>query len=1240
MTLIIDNDVRSLLLQQPANEADVLRWLAGVGFADWQAAYQSLQRIANSPVAQTALADSLPNLLTTLATTSQPNQVLVNFERFAQNADNQVALFNDFAQNPRTLEILVTLFEGSQFLTEILLRHPHYFDRLTAHHRFSQPKTADQFHHEAQAILDRFTADTAAANLTPALDALRRFHRWELLRIGAADLLGSFDLLTVISQLSHLADSLIRASLSLAGQHTGTSTEEFIIIAMGKLGGQELNYSSDIDLLFLVPNNASTYYRLGQQVIDGLTRVTNEGFLYRVDMRLRPWGRTGALVTSLDAYQRYLEKHARLWEKQALLKARAVTGHQATGRKFLRQIQPLLFDMPADEIRREVHALKQRIETQLRQRGREWGQVKLGEGSIRDIEFVTQYLQLSQGGQNPSLRQRSTLEALRQLFKANCLTPEEYRVLTDGYIFLRTIEHHLQLMHYQQTHTLPDDPAALNYLAHRLGFEGKDVGQRFITQYQQHTAVIRLVYQHQFGQTEEAEPAAEADPAERSSKLLPHVVRMHPSYVATFSGLDIEHHANLILQLDDEHQVLVEAIPMGEDYWQITIVGYDYIGLLSLICGLLFVYGFNIVEGQVFSYGESVEVPDASRRRSRKRRRVNLSSKSDGRDSRRKIVDVFMVRPVSKAVETDCWSAYRADLAEFMQRLQAGEQREAQGELAKRFAKVLGEMNSLTPTLYPVDIEIDNEAARNHTVLRIDAPDTVGFLYEFTNALALSNINIRRMTVGSVGNRVQDTLYVTDAAHQKITSLDKQRELRVTTALIKHFTHLLPRSPNPESALLHFREFVTHLFNQKNWPKELASLEQPEVLSTLARLLGVSDFLWDDFLRMQHANLFPVVQDVAGLSVSKSKAELREELEIELQQTHDVSVKQDILNAFKDREMFRIDMRQIQGHITEFGQFSSELTDLAEIVVEAAYRIAAQALRQDYGLPRLTNRRVCPVTICALGKAGGRELGFASDIELMVIYAGNGRTTGRRVITTAEFFNKLVFQINSIIRTKREGIFELDLQLRPYGKAGSMGVSLESFEQYFAPDGDAWPYERQALVKLRPIAGDVKLGQQVINLRDAFLYNGTPFDVAAMRAMRERQIRHWVTAGTINAKLSPGGLVDIEYLVQGLQITHGHDHPALRQSNTRQAMAALAEAQIIPPEDYLHLRQALNFLRQLINALRMVRGNTKDLTVPLADSEEFAFLARRLLYEDKAKLQDDLVRHTTTVQEINQRLLG
>ncbi len=1176
--------------------------LSAIDFVDRQAVRYTLLRLTDGPEAEAAFAQFLPHLSAALTDAASPDRVLVSLARFARAVPRPLALLRYLADNPRAVEILVTLFAGSQFLTEILLRNPEYLERLVAYKNLVQPGRADW------------------------QSALHRFQRWDLLRIGTCDLLGLLDMSAVTAQLSDLADGLVRASLALASTETSIPTTGFAVLALGKLGGQELNYSSDIDLLFLAETDDPAYRRLGERLLGLLTEVTPEGFLYRVDLRLRPWGRAGALVTPLDGYLAYLERHARLWEKQALLKARVIAGDEALGMAFLRQAEPFLFCTPVEAARAEVHAMKRLTEAHLRRQGRAWGEVKLGEGSIRDIEFVVQYLQLAHGGMYPEIRSRNTVDALARLATRGLLLPEEHHILSEGYVFLRAVEHYLQLMHYRQTHTLPQDAEALAQLARRLGFRGADAGERFRLRYEQHRAAIRAVYLRHL----EGGDMERLQPQEKPTLLEEHVARMDPSYSAAFSETEIARHAVLAERLDDEHLVEVEATPLEGDHWRVTIVGYDYPGELALICGLLFVYGLSIEDGNVFTYETSPRAP----------------SPRDVQEGQRKIVDVFTVRPARGEVTQETWTRYAADLAALLRLMQAGERRRARGELAHRVAAAVREAPAaaITP-LYPVEIEIDNETSERYTVLRISALDTIGFLYELANALAYNRIYIARVVVSSAGNRVRDTLYVTDAEGRKISDPEKQRELRTATVLIKHFTHLLPLSPNPEAALLQFRAFLGELFRRPNWPEELASLERPEVLDALARLLGVSEFLWDDFLRMQYANLFPVVRDIDALATAKSRAQLQAELEALLETPPVLQAEaserwQAVLNAFKDREMFRIDMRHILGHTQEFWDFAKELTDLVEVVVNAAFHLCHEDLRAVYGTPYLENGAIGEMAVCALGKCGGREMGFASDVELMFIYAGDGQTGGPQVITTAEFYERLVRAFVAAIRARREGIFEIDLQLRPYGNAGSMAVSLESFCRYFGPGGPAWPYERQALVKLRPIAGDAELGHRIASLRDEFVYTGKAFDAAAMRAMRERQIRHLVAGGTFNAKFSPGGLTDLEYLVQGLQITHGHRNPALRATNTREALAALAEAGILTRDDYTRLRKAHTFLRWLIDGLRMVRGNARDLTVPPADSDEFAFLARRMRYGgDATQLREDLERHTAAVRELSARLL-
>ncbi|MEX0717846.1 MAG: glutamine synthetase adenylyltransferase [Planctomycetaceae bacterium] len=1269
----------------PAAKANRLFDLAG--FSDRDAAFARLRGLC-PPVelaagvegvdaesnCRRALGECLPMLLVALSDTPSPDRSLVHVERFLRSVPDPATLLRQLAENPRGIEMLVRLFGSSQFLTEILVRNPDYLEQLTQQKRLAEHKSRRQIREEGMALAQSAAAAgaTAAANFAAKLDALRRFQRWELLRIGACDTFGLMDFKTITVQLALLADSLVQNCLELAAAELGVAADDFVVLAFGKLGGEELNYSSDIDLVFLSRREATRLWPLGQKLIHALTKPTAEGFLYRVDMRLRPWGRSGALVNTVDTHLEYLRKNAMQWERQALLKARPIAGNREIGEEFLERAQPLIFGGDPEMVRETVRDMKARIEADLDRRGRKWGHVKSGEGSIRDIEFVAQLLQLIHGGAKSEVRGINTLDALVRLADFGFLAPSEYRQLADGYVFLRTIEHALQLMYNKQEHALPDDPRELAYLAGRLDYPGV---VHFLDHYERHCEETRAI----FTKYVEGKVVGERTlPRSRADLFADHRARMEPSYAETFSEEEIARHGELLARLSDENVVEVEAAPHegGESRatgdwtvpgnvpaenaspavrhssrfpkeWRVTIAGFDRVGDLSLICGLLFVYGFNITDGNVFT-AEHVEAAHHGR--------PGPAEKGPPTDkagiATPKFIDVFTVRPPRERESAEAWKAYRDELGELMKLSDERGPREAQGALAKRVAETVRDHSGRAPRLYPVEIDIDNDSSGRFTVLHIRAEDTIGFLYELTNALTLSGIDISRVIVGSAGNRVYDTLYVRDEAGRKIVDENRLKELRAAVVLIKHFTHLLSRSPNPESALLRFRDFLEQLFRQPNWLEDLSSLEQSEVLHTLASVLGVSDFLWEDFLRLQHANLFPVVTDIEALSRRKTREELDAEISDELRVTSDEkkgtaapsensslvtrhSSLAQRLNAFKDREMFRIDLRHIMGHIEEFGQFSEELTDVAEVVVAAAVRLVDDDLRARFGTPRLDGDGPCPLAVCALGKCGGRELGFASDIELMFVYEGNGETAGPDVVTTAEYFQKLVEAFTKSIRARREGIFHVDLRLRPYGRAGSLAVSVEAFRSYFGPDGAAWPYERQSLVKLRPIGGDAEFGRRVVALRDELIYTGAAFDVRAMRAMREKQLAQLVHAGTINAKLSPGGLVDCEYLVQGLQITHGGSDPSLRPTNTLEAMRALAAAGIVSADEEARLREAYIFLRRLIDALRMVRGDARDLTVPPGDSEEFQYLARRLRYgDDIAALQRDLDRSLQTVRDL------
>ncbi|MFG0336282.1 MAG: glutamine synthetase adenylyltransferase, partial [Maioricimonas sp. JB049] len=722
------SDSARLLCSDDVSDGFATSLLQPVGFDDWRAALGRLRGFCRDEDERTAFAAALPSLLYALTDAATPDASLVNFERYMQAVPSRIDLFNYLAANPRAVEILVRLFVGSQFLTEILLRNPSYLERLTQHKRLAEFKHRQELMEEAR----RWAADESTFG--EKMNAVRRFQKWELLRLAACDTFRLMDLKTVTLQLALLADSLVAVCLDFAADDLDVDPAEFAVIAFGKLGGEELNYSSDIDLVFVCERRAEQYWGLGQKLIKAIQDPTSDGFLYRVDMRLRPWGRSGPLVTTADSYVEYIRKNGRLWEKQALLKSRVIAGSQKLGKRVLKRLEPFIYDVDPEDVRENILEMKQQIEEGLRKHRDGWGQVKAGAGSIRDVEFVTQYLQLAHGRNNRAVRSINTLDGLVRLADLDILHADEYRHLSGGYVFLRTIEHSLQLMHNKQQHALPESRRELDYLARRLDFPG---ATEFVSHYERHCRSIRRIFEKYII----APPGAEED----HLVFKPRTVAVHlgdaaSTYEELFSREQAERHLMLLDRLDEETITRIDARPVADGRWELTIVGYDQLGDLSLMCGLLFVYGFDIESGYVFT-GADVAEPGRNKPSRNRRQVVGKSPR------RRKYVNVFTVRPTADNVVPAIWERYEKDLAELLSLTQQGKHRDASGRLAKWVAASLdpSEEDAATNMLLPVEIDINNEAAPDATVMNIYAEDTPGFLYELASALAHSNISIVRM---------------------------------------------------------------------------------------------------------------------------------------------------------------------------------------------------------------------------------------------------------------------------------------------------------------------------------------------------------------------------------------------------------------------------------------------------------------------------------------------------------------
>lgn len=441
-----------------------------------------------------------------LLITPDPERALNNFLRFIASGFTS-SILRDFFNNPVLLGIALTLFGHSQYLADILVRSPELLHWLTATTALTDARIREDYIRSALSTIAPFE------RVETKMDALKRFQRREILRISARDILKEADLQTITRELSWLADCIVSAVLSVGLEdlnrrlaHDFRST--FCVVGLGKLGGSELNFSSDIDLMFVYDEDGDLdfgveriysyheyYCRLAEFIVRRLSEHTDEGHLYRTDMRLRPDGAAGPLAMSRQGYLHYYESRGELWERQMLLKARIVAGEEEIGEKFLNDLRPFVYPKTVLlDPREEILAIKKRIETGVQDKVN----VKLSKGGIRDIEFVVQALQMLQSNAGGDWKTSNTLNGIEKLSGRSLLTAKESRQLREGYEFLRQVEHRLQLLHGTQTHELPVNKEELSLLGRRLGFHST---RAFETKLGNVQRQVRKIYESVFYET-------------------------------------------------------------------------------------------------------------------------------------------------------------------------------------------------------------------------------------------------------------------------------------------------------------------------------------------------------------------------------------------------------------------------------------------------------------------------------------------------------------------------------------------------------------------------------------------------------------------------------------------------------------------------------------------------------------------------------------------------------------------
>lgn len=531
-------DPRPILLAEKRDVESVRGILSAYGLRDLDRADRNLNAMAGDPIQRRRLADVLPMLMESISRTADPDQALNHWERMLEGVSR--TSFLDYLRDwPRMLDLLCVIFGNSDALTLTILRDPTLVYWLAEEKVSSKPPTRKRMERTLGESIGHLTTKELK------LDALRRFRRREMLRIGVRDLLRLATVPETTSSLSDLACLMIHAAYEIVdadlkrqygvpmhrnkrGQWCKT---KFAVIGMGKLGGHELNYSSDVDLLYIYESddgetraqgprradkpagvgisNEEYFEILSRELTRVLTEPTREGHVFRVDLRLRAEGSVGQLARSLSSYQRYYLARGQTWERLALLKASPIAGSPELGTAFVKAVKPFIFGVgkklpgliETSAVIEEVRAVKDMIDGKMADRGHEHRNVKLGTGGIREIEFFVQTLQVLVGRHLPAVVDKSTLGALERFACWKLISTQVREDLTAAYLFLRDVEHKLQMVHDLQTHSLPTDEHELERCATRMGYgteDRKKAAALFLEDHQRHTTVVHRTFQSLF----------------------------------------------------------------------------------------------------------------------------------------------------------------------------------------------------------------------------------------------------------------------------------------------------------------------------------------------------------------------------------------------------------------------------------------------------------------------------------------------------------------------------------------------------------------------------------------------------------------------------------------------------------------------------------------------------------------------------------------------------------------------
>ena len=1086
----------------PRERESQLSRLARRGFADPAAA---AARLAGPEFVDLA-AD--PLFLEAVGACADPDTALGSLSRMlaADTTDPEVLRATLAASGPLRGRLLGVLGVSSA-LGDFLARHPeawHGLDEFEAEELTPEPE------YLRRTLLIAVGADPAEAEpragLTgsAAADALRVAYRRGLLQITARDVAGDAPMAEVGRQLSDLAGATLEAALAVARAELPRDAApcRLAVIGMGKCGARELNYVSDVDVVFVAAPGrlsmgaeADEYdeyeaLRTGTQLASGLMRlcgeVTAEGSIWEVDAALRPEGKSGPLVRTLASHAAYYQRWAKTWEFQALLKARPVAGDLDLGEAYVGFISPLIWSaVERDHFVEDVRAMRRRVvdhtRASLRNAPGTAGverEIKLGPGGLRDIEFAIQLLQLVHGRADESLRKRSTLDALAALAAGGYVGRQDAQQLADAYGFLRTVEHRIQLFRLERTHLMPSDEPSLRRIGRSLAF-GTDPAGQLRTTWQMHARAVRQLHEKLFYRP-----------------ILSTVARLDEADVRLSAPT-----ANGTLGKPTAYRGSTPTrLSANAAKSRLTALGYaNPAGALAnidaLTSGLSRRAAIQRTLLPVFLdwFGDAPD-PDAS---------------------------LLAFRRLSDALGRTPW--YLRSLRD-------------EGETAWRLARLLGSGGYVTDLL-------------------MRAPDAVAQLSQ--SQLTLPTRKALATELTALVCRASDATQAVAA----VRAVRRRELLRIAAA------DVLEQLPGADRG------------DGRDRPAENGQAAAPSG--------GTA-----------HA--------ATGTDQRTEHAAAPADHENDQRSDHDaVALAAELLENSTDGA--RIDA------------VGRALTDVTTATIQGALE-AVLAFRADSVQPSIR------FAVIGMGRLGGAELGYGSDADVLFVYEPLPGADDQAA-SSAAF--AVATELRALLQTpSTDPPLQIDADLRPEGRQGPIVRTLASYTAYYRRWSNGW--EAQALLRAAPVAGDADLGARFIAAIDPLRYpESGPSDaeVREIRRLKARMEAERLPRGAdpaLNTKLGPGGLSDVEWIVQLLQLRYGADLPELRVTGTRATLSAAARAGLLDAEDAALLDEAWTHTSLLRNAIAVVRGRPGD-QVP-TDARELAGIARYLSAEVDSEMLLDTHR--------------